>query len=130
MTELWPLTLKDARAHQYATWAKSTGYPYTEGLCTVAVRRGALEFQCSFPIDSRSRGPQCRKHSQAVRDAKRAPSPTTPQRSPLEDAYGQQLQLIDLCRRLCMSRSRVRGVKVASESYIPTFPISTLQGVS
>ena len=49
MTELWPLTLKDARAHQYATWAKSTGYPYTEGLCTVAVRRGALAFQCSFP---------------------------------------------------------------------------------
>ena len=94
MTELWPLTLKDARAHRYATWAKSTGYPYTEGLCTVAVRRGALAFQCSFPIDSRSRGPQCRKHSQAVRDAKRAPSPT-PQRSPLEDAYGQQLQLIE-----------------------------------
>ena len=96
MTVLWPLTLKDARAHRYATWSKSRGYEYHEGYCTVAVPKDTPAFQCSDRIDTRSRGPQCRKHTQAVRAGSRAERAAPVEGpAPIEDAYGQQLQLIE-----------------------------------
>ena len=59
---LWPVTLEEARRHQYAVWEKSSGYPYDEGFCTVAVPKGSLAFQCSYRIDARGHNPLCRKH--------------------------------------------------------------------
>ena len=80
--ELWPVTLGEARAHRYAVWEKSNGYPYDEGYCTVGVLMGDMDFQCSYRIDGRYT-PLCRKHGEEAKV-----------RSRTKGRKEQQLQLI------------------------------------
>ena len=62
-------TLEAARQHRYAVWEKSSGYPYEEGFCPVAVQVGPLDFQCSRRIGDRTL-PLCRQHAREYRTAK------------------------------------------------------------